>query len=448
MARVLIIAYTVFDHDGRVKRHANALAERGDTVDVITLSNGHDGLQHGVNVIGIKMPRYRGASRASYLGSYLRFFAKATSLTYKLSAAKPYDLAIACTMPDAAVFSALPARLFGSKIILDIHDTMPELYRDKFGGRLGAIGARLLMKMERLCAGCADRVLAVHHLHRLRLEQAGIPGSKISEVMNLPEANIFEGSHVPRADDFSRGAGDSGDFVLVCHGTVTRRLGIDVAIKAVSLLLERIPALRLRVIGAGDYLQKAEALAARLGVSDRISFEGLVPIEDLPRVLQGAAIGLVPNHDTNATRLMLPVKLLEYASLQIPAIASRLPTVEYYFSDQSVRMVPPGDPEAMASAIDELYRHPELRRTLAANARDVIDKTSWEHQRSNFFGAVDPLLKSRTVTGAGNGRPHSGTSGLSAGAAGLSDRPAHNGRATKVITSTSGRNQSWNRLSR
>jgi len=447
MARVLIIAYTVFDHDGRVKRHANALAERGDTVDVIALSNGHDGPQHGVNVIGIKMPRYRGASRASYVGSYLRFFAKATSLTYKLSAAKPYDLAIACTMPDAAVFSALPARLFGTKIILDIHDTMPELYRDKFGGRLGALGARVLMKMERLCAGCADRVLAVHHLHRLRLEQSGIPSSKIAEVMNLPEANIFEGPDVPRGGNFD---GDSNhrDFVLVCHGTVTRRLGVDVAVKAVSLLLERIPTLRLRIIGAGDYLKKVEALATRLGVSDRISFEGLVPIEALPRVLQGASIGLVPNHDTNATRLMLPVKLLEYASLQIPVIASRLPTVEYYFSDQSVRMVPPGDAEAMASAIDELYRHPDLRRTLAANARDVIDKTSWEHQRRNFLGAVDPLLNSRTISGAGNGRPQSGATNISAGAAGLSDRPRQSGRVTRMMTSTSGRNETWNRLSR
>src|SRR5271156_1515949 len=137
MARVLIIAYTVFDHDGRVKRHAETLAARGDSVDVIALSNGHDGPQHGVNVIGIKMPRYRGASRASYLGSYLRFFTQATSLTYRLSQAHPYDVVIACTMPDAAVFAALPARLFGSRIILDIHDTMPELYRDKFGGRRG-----------------------------------------------------------------------------------------------------------------------------------------------------------------------------------------------------------------------------------------------------------------------------------------------------------------------
>ena len=67
MARVLIIAYTTYIHDGRVKRHAEALAARGDAVDVISLRSGHEGLQHGVNVIGIPIDRYRGASRAGYL---------------------------------------------------------------------------------------------------------------------------------------------------------------------------------------------------------------------------------------------------------------------------------------------------------------------------------------------------------------------------------------------
>ena len=152
MARILIIAYTTYVHDGRVKRHAEALAARGDDVDVITLSSGHEGFQHGVNVMGIPIQRYRGASRTGYLGSYLRFFTRAARLGYRRGRANPYDVVITCTLPDAAVLSALPARRFGSRVVLDVHDTMPELYQDKFGGRRGALGARLLMSMERLSA--------------------------------------------------------------------------------------------------------------------------------------------------------------------------------------------------------------------------------------------------------------------------------------------------------
>src|SRR5437870_4358772 len=79
MARFLIIAYTTYVRDGRVKRHAEALAERGDHVDVICLGSDELRSRNGVNLIGIQMPRYRGASRAAYIRSYLRFFAKATS---------------------------------------------------------------------------------------------------------------------------------------------------------------------------------------------------------------------------------------------------------------------------------------------------------------------------------------------------------------------------------
>jgi len=388
MARVLIIAYTTYVHDGRVKRHAEALAARGDAVDVITLRSGHEGFQHDVNVIGIPIQRYRGASRAGYLGSYLRFFSRAARLGYRLGRANPYDVVIACTLPDAAVLSALPARRLGSRVVLDVHDTMPELYQDKFGGRRGAVGARLLMSMERFCAAFADRVFAVHELHRMRLEQAGIPAGKITVVMNSPQPSIFNMASHPVAKGSER-------CVLVCHGTITRRLGIQTAIKAVSLLVDRIARLQLRVIGGGDYLEAAQALASSLNVSDRVRFEGMAPIEELPRLLREATIGLVPNHASSATHLMLPVKLMEYAALGVPVIASRLRTVEHYFPDPAVRLVAPGDPNAMASAIEELFRAPVLRRRMVRDAQRIARELSWEHQEAPFFAAIDELVSKR-----------------------------------------------------
>ncbi len=387
MARVLIIAYTTYVHDGRVKRHAEALAARGDNVDVITLSSGHEGFQHGVNVIGIPIQRYRGASRAGYLGSYLRFFSRAARLGYRLGRANPYDVVITCTLPDAAVLSALPARRFGSRVVLDVHDTMPELYQDKFGGRRGALGARLLMSMERFCAAFADRVLAVHDLHRMRLEQAGISAAKITVVMNSPQPSIFKlASHPPQSSE---------RCVLVCHGTITRRLGIETAIKAVSLLLDRIAGVQLRVIGGGDYVEAARTLASSLNVSDRVRFEGMAPIEELPRLLREATIGLVPNHASSATHLMLPVKLMEYAALGIPVIASRLRTVEHYFPDPAVRLVAPGDPNAMANAIEELFRAPVLRRRMVRDAQRIARELAWEHQEARFLATIDELVSKR-----------------------------------------------------
>jgi glycosyltransferase involved in cell wall biosynthesis len=399
MTRVLIIAYTTFIHDGRVKRHAEALAARGDSVDVIALSSGHEGLQNGVNVIGIPIDRYRGASRAGYLKSYVRFFTKAARLGYQLGRVQPYDVVITCTLPDTAVFSALPARWLGSRVILDVHDTMPELYQDKFGGRRGALGARVLMLLERFCASFADRVLAVHQPHRLRLEKAGIATRKITVVMNSPQPRIFNSTSA-RAD------GADGKCILVCHGTITRRLGIDTAIKAVSLLVSRIPDLQLRVIGGGDYLEQARELTSRLKVSAHVWFQGMTPIEELPRLLREATIGLVPNHASSATHLMLPVKLMEYAALGIPVVASRLRTVEHYFVDDAVRLVTPGDPQSMANAIEELFRNPDLRSVMELRAMRIARDLSWDRQEAKFFAAVDELADKRRGFAPGTSAAH------------------------------------------
>jgi glycosyltransferase involved in cell wall biosynthesis len=384
VARALVIAYTTYIHDGRVKRHAEALARRGDQVDAITLAAGQTGLINGVNVIGLEIPRYRGSSRTSYVKSYINFFIAAARKAMELSRDRPYDLAIVCTMPDAAILSALALRRAGTKLVLDVHDTMPELYRDKFPGWLGAVGVPIMKLEERLSAWCADLVLAVHEPHRQRLAEYGIRADKLRVVLNSPDDRIF----VPDGAIIK----DPTTFTVVCHGTITHRMGLDLAVRAVNQLRDRIPQLRLLAIGAGDYLGEIRRLVAELNLQDRVIFKDMIPIEELPKVLQTADVGLVPNRESSATHLMLPVKLLEFAMMGIPAIAPRLKTVEYYFGNGAVRFFNPGDINGLADAIEQLYRSPELRKSYAENAREIVDRISWPNQRGEFYRAIDSIL--------------------------------------------------------
>lgn len=384
MARALVIAYTTYIHDGRVKRHAEALAQRGDRVDAITIDAGVTGPINGVNVIGLSLPRYRGASRSGYVKSYLRFFTMATRKALELARKQPYDVAIVCTMPDAAILSAVLLRRKGTRLVLDVHDTMPELYRDKFPGALGAAGARVMMMEERLSAWWADLVLAVHEPHRERLIESGIGPDKIRVVLNSPDDRIFV---APRAVNR-----DPEHFTLVCHGTITHRMGLDLAIRALAKVRERIPRARLIVIGAGDYLQEVRALTDQLKLEDRVIFKDLVPVDKLPPLLCEADVGLVPNRASSATHLMLPVKLLDYAMLGIPAICSRLRTVDYYFGDGGVRFFRPGDVDDLAGAIEVLYNSREVGRQLAQRARQIVDRIDWPNQRLEFYRAIDSIL--------------------------------------------------------
>jgi glycosyltransferase involved in cell wall biosynthesis len=394
MARVLFIAYTGYEYDGRVKREAQALRARGDTVDVICLPSSCAGEEDGVNVVRVPIKRYRGASPGAYLFSYLKFFSRAAWIALRLHRQNPYDVVMVCTMPDAIVLCALPLKLLGAKVILDVHDTMPELYQDKFRGKLGALVGRVLLIEERLSAALADRVLAVHQPHKERLIAAGIPASKIGVVMNAADSRIFK--RPPQSV-----AATEGRFKMVCHGTLARRLGLDIVLDAMALLRERLPDLQLEVIGSGDHINVLREKVRTLKLERQVIFRSEVAVERLPALLSTADVGLVPNLPSRATHLMLPVKLLEYVSLGIPVISARLRTIEHYFDDSSVRYFTAGSAQDLARAIEELHSRPQLRQQLAVHAKAAAALISWSIERERFYSVVDSLLNSTPGPGRG-----------------------------------------------
>jgi len=76
-----------------------------------------------------------------------------------------YDIVQVHTMPDFLVFTTIVPKLLGAKIILDIHDLMPELYMAKFGGDYRNWIVRMIMWIERRSVAFADRTIAVHEPH-------------------------------------------------------------------------------------------------------------------------------------------------------------------------------------------------------------------------------------------------------------------------------------------
>jgi len=384
VARALIIVCNRYAFDARTQRHAEALADRGYDTDVICLAGPTSGKYRGVNLIELSYPGYQGSRRRSYLRTYMRFLMWAGFIALRRSLTKHYDLVIASSMPDAIVLCAWPTKLFGSKVLLDVRDTMPELYWDKFRS-WKKLGARALLGEERLSAWLADGVLAVHEPHRLRLEQAGIPAKKIGVVMNSPDPRIF-------ANRTSRPENCSERFTLIYHGTITHRLGLDVALQAVHLLRDRIAGLRLLILGGGDYLESAKALVISLGLEQTVIFADPIPVGDLPAVLSQAAVGLVPNRASAATHLMLPVKLLEYAMFRVPVIAARLNTIQHYFDERAVRYFTPGDPVDLSAAIEELYQNPKQRLELAERAAGIANRLNWLDERNEYYRAIDSLI--------------------------------------------------------
>jgi glycosyltransferase involved in cell wall biosynthesis len=186
----------------------------------------------------------------------------------------------------------------------------------------------------------------------------------------------------------------SGHLNLVYHGTMAERLGVDLVIRAVARLQDRVPCARLHLWGHGDDLPQFQRLAQELNVQDRVFFEPKgFPLQELPGRLASMDVGVIGNRLNPACDLMLPVKLLEYVALGIPAVVPRLRTIEHYFTDDMVAYYEPENVESLADSIQRLWSQPKARERQAARARDFLERYGWERQGGELISFYQTLVE-------------------------------------------------------
>lgn len=389
MARVCMVAYTHYQFDSRVRREAEALVQRGDTVDFICLEddNGENPEYHnGVRLIKISSKRYRGSDAKMYLTSYLYFFMIVTLKLAGLQLKNSYQIIQVHTMPDFMVFVAILPKLLGAKVVLDVHDLMPELYQSKFGFSETHFLIRFITWIERISIGFANRAIAVHKPHLDALCRHGNPAEKFTLLLNLPDMKIF-GNGV---DDLPE---TKISFDLIYHGTVSSRHGLEFAIQAVLALREKIKGLKLSIIGEGDDISRLTHMVEELDVLDHVHIRKSVPLDELVGQIKSADVGVIPLLYDDFTKYMLPVKLLEYVALEIPVICTRTETIETYFDNSMIQYFSSGNAAELADDILFLYQNPERRRELVANASKFNQAYNWEKQKQSYYQLIDALLE-------------------------------------------------------
>jgi len=302
---------------------------------------------------------------------------------------KRYELIHINNMPDFLVFAAWLPKLFGVPIIHDIHDLMPEIYMEKFSVSEKHVAIRFLLWQERLAAKMADVVLTVEERLRDILSDRGIPRSKIHVLINLPDESIFR--PIPQKPRKKKG----DKFVLVYHGTLARRLGLDLALEAVAAVKQKIPDLEFRIIGAGEERDRLLRLREAFGLQHVVKFsEGFVPVEAIPDALSDADLGVVPLRPSPGTDIMLPTKLLEYVQMGIPCAVPKTQTIARYFNDTMVRFFEADHAESLAEAIFDLYSHPQKRRKLADSAAaGFLSRYRWNEHKRVYINLAERLLR-------------------------------------------------------
>jgi glycosyltransferase involved in cell wall biosynthesis len=378
-----MLAYAHYINDARIKSYVRILEGQGHRVDVIALrSHGESPLEaRQRGTIYRIMEKYQGQSMVMYFWSYLKFFLKSAFLLTRLSFRHRYDVIHVHNMPNALVFAAIIPKILGTKLMLDVHDLMTVNYMAKFEAGENSLPVKILKLEQRISAALADHVFCADDNQQNYLGQhCGVPAKKVTVMMNLPNVDLFKPIKKIKKGRI---------FRIVYHGTIAHRLGIDLIIRAMAKVVEKIPA-ELWIYGAGDFLPQALALTSELGLDEKIHFsKSFFPVEQISEFVCGMDLGIIGNrHNIACDRYMLPVKLLEYVYLGVPVVAPRLEVITHYFDDTMVRFYEPENVAQMANWITELFYHPEEREILAKRASTFYRRHNIRAQADCYLALV------------------------------------------------------------
>jgi len=159
--RVGLVVLSAYPFDPRPRRTADVLVRQGMSVDYICVADGkapwHEET-NGINIFRVPINHQRGG-KLGYAYQYSAFILASAAILAARSRRHRYDLIFVNNMPDILVVSALLPKIFGAKVILDLHDPMPELMMTIYGKDPGSKSVRLLKLLEKWSAARADQIL-------------------------------------------------------------------------------------------------------------------------------------------------------------------------------------------------------------------------------------------------------------------------------------------------
>jgi len=388
--RVCMLAYSFYEFDTRIQQYARALADRGDEVDVIALKpQGYpdQGIVDGVKVYRIQSRKVDERGPLSYLYRIMRFLFHSTVVLGRNHLARPYQVIHVHSVPDFLVFAALIPRLSGARIILDIHDILPEFYASKFKVSDRSFVFRLLRLVEKWSIAFAHHVIIANHLWWERLVSRSVRREKCTPICNYPDPQYFFPRPKTRAD---------GRFVMMYPGTLNWHQGLDVAIRAFAKVVDQEPNAELHIYGEGPTKSMLVDITKQLGLDGRVVFCDAVPSHDIPEIMSQADLAVVPKRAESFGNEAVSTKVLAFMALGVPVLKSRTKVGTYYHNESRVKFFESENVDDLARCMLLLIRDPQLRNRLVSNASEYVKENNWPVRKHEYLQLADSLVASRT----------------------------------------------------
>jgi glycosyltransferase involved in cell wall biosynthesis len=390
--RAAVVLYSYYANDPRPRRESEALGQAGMEVDVICLRQNSDEPRHevlnGINIYRIPLKRRR-SGKLTYAFQYFSFLTSAFLLLSWWRLRRRYHLVHVHNMPDFLVFSALLPKLLGARVILDLHDPMPELLVTIFGLGEKSFGVRFLKFFEKLSIRFADHVLTVNQACKDIFSARSCPPEKIQVLMNVPDERVFKYRSCldyPERDP-------AKPFVVMYHGSIVERNGLDIAVEAVRLLRAKVPSAELWIYGASTpFLEKVMANVAKTGLQNGVRHLGQKSQAEIVQAIHCCDVGVIPNRNNAFTEINTPTRIFEYLSVGKPVISPRAKGITDYFGPDDMIYFELGEAADLARQLEFIYCQPVAARAITERGQAVYLRESWSRARGKFISRVAELL--------------------------------------------------------
>jgi glycosyltransferase involved in cell wall biosynthesis len=388
-----MLAYTFYENDGRVMRYAEALVQAGVQVDAIVLGRPgqpREAWLNGVRVLRVQTREKNERGKLTYLWRILQFLFRSMFEVSRQHQQHRYGLVHVHSVPDFEVFAAWWPKLRGAKIILDIHDIVPEFYAAKFGVRHDSWVFKALTWVERASAGFANHVIVANDLWMERVAKRATRRDKCSSMINFPDTTVFNTHLRTRQDD--------GRFVLSYPGTLNWHQGLDIAIKAFALVLPQAPGMEFHIHGEGPAKPELAQLVATLNLQGKVHLHAPLPLREIAQVMANADVGVVPKRNDAFGGDAFSTKILEFMALGVPVVAAATRVDQHYFNDSLLRFFAPDNEADLARALLDAYQNRARSTMLANNALQHAATQSWGVRKSGYLALVQSLVQTKRQT--------------------------------------------------
>jgi glycosyltransferase involved in cell wall biosynthesis len=182
-------------------------------------------------------------------------------------------------------------------------------------------------------------------------------------------------------------------FVILYHGSLVERNGLDLAVAALLAVKPDIPCAELRIIGRRTpFLTQVLNSPAAHSCGAALQYLGEKTLEQVVEEIGRCSVGIIPNHRSRFADINTPTRIFEFLSQGKPVIAPRTRGIMDYFGPDDLLFFEAGDVADLSRQIVMVWQHPDLVQATILHGQRICQAHSWDQECAKFVNLVARLL--------------------------------------------------------